>query len=331
MLMRLHALQGNKLDGKIEEIRNAIYNSLEQWMERYKMALRDFAGDESGTDSEGSERSTSVEPEYWDVHSARDLSSLGSDRFLDLSPSRPSVTSQTEDFVDIPTHRDGTDAVGGLYMTDEEETREEVFVYTSGVFDLLHYGHARHFEQAKKSFSKVNLIVGVLSDDVAMKLKGRVIQQCKDRAEALQHIRWVDEIIEAPPTPITMKFLQENRIDYVVSSSDLEYDEEASQWLKENGRFVQMLRTPGISTSNIMLRILRNYETYIKRSLERGVGREDLKIGYTTAKSIKLKSSIQNWRQKVTTEVHKATLTDHPLVSLHLNTHIRYRGTNSTS
>lgn len=85
MLMRLHALQGNKLDGKIEEIRNAIYNSLEQWMERYKMALRDFAGDESGTDSEGSERSTSVEPEYWDVHSARDLSSLGSDRFLDRS------------------------------------------------------------------------------------------------------------------------------------------------------------------------------------------------------------------------------------------------------
>lgn len=303
---------GNKLDEKMEEVRTSISNSLEQWIERYKKALHDFAGDESGVDSESSDDGLSPNIDFVEDERAREVSLL-SEKFVDVSPARPCFSIVSADMLDGANGKEVFDSPITNCMVYEYDNREEVFVYTSGVFDLLHYGHARHFEQAKKSFSKVKLIVGVLSDEDAMKLKGRVIQNCDDRASALQHIRWVDEIIKAPRLPITKEFLQQHHVDYVVASYPCEYDDEAQHWLQENGRFVQTIRTPGISTSNIMLRILRNYETYIKRSLERGVGREDLKLGFTTANSIKLKTSIQKWQRKFSSEVHKATLTDHPV------------------
>lgn len=305
---------GNKMEVKMEEFRNSVYNSLEQWLERYKTAVHDFVGgrdDSSCSDDSDS----SCNNENVLIKSVKSRDSIGhGESFVDIiSPSKPLRTPTADDFVDITTHKGKFDLSGMENALDDYETREEVFVYTTGVFDLLHYGHAKHLEQAKKSFSKVKLIVGVLSDEVAMKVKGRLIQQCKDRAAALAHIRWIDDIVEAPPTPITKEFLLEHNIDYVVVSPDLEYDKEACLWLEENGGFVHTTRTPGISTSNIMLRILRNYETYIKRSLERGVGREDLKLGFAAANSIMLKTSIQKWQQKFTQEVHKATLTDHPV------------------
>ncbi|GBE60631.1 cholinephosphate cytidylyltransferase [Babesia ovata] len=310
---------GHKLEEKLEEIRAGITTSLEQWVERYITALREFVGEESGVDNEASSDSVSIEEEFVDVYSGKDINPNG-DEFADSTPTKTNVNNPGDEFVDANGNKDGFEKIGTTSITDyydddnDNDTREDIVVYTAGVFDLLHYGHGRHFEQIKKCFNKVHLIVGVVSDDVAVNLKGRVMQPCKDRAAALQHIRWVDEILEAPPTPITQQFLRKYHIDYVVSSPNVEYDAEALRWLKENGRIVHTHRTPGISTSNIMLRILRNYETYIKRSLERGVGREDLKIGFTTANSIKLKSSIENWKKKFTQEVHKATLTDHPVV-----------------
>ncbi|GFE54816.1 cholinephosphate cytidylyltransferase [Babesia ovis] len=304
---------GHKLEGKIEEIRAGIANSLEQWIERYLMALRDFAGEECAVDSEESEEDTPpLDDVFQDVNSIKDHNST-TDEFVDITPTRSTLCAFGDDFVDASGSKEGPEMTGMISITDDYDTREEVFVYTAGVFDLLHYGHARHFEQIKKCFNKVHLIVGVLSDEVALRLKGRLMQQCKDRAAALYHIRWVDEILEGPPAPITKTFLRKHRIDYVIASPNVECDPDATRWLKENGRIVSMQRTPGISTSNLMFRILRNYETYIKRSLERGVGREDLKIGFTTANSIKLKSSIENWQKKFTQEVHKATLTDHPV------------------
>nr|BAN65751.1 choline-phosphate cytidylyltransferase [Babesia bovis] len=303
---------GNKLEGKIEEIRAGIATPLEQWIERYIHALRDFAGDENGADSESSGSDTPpAEEVFEDVNSAKDHASI--DEFVDITPTRSTICSYVDDFVDAGGSCNTSESLGAASATDDYDTREDIFVYTAGVFDLLHYGHARHFEQIKKCFNKVHLIVGVVSDDVALKLKGRVMQPCRDRAAALYHIRWVDDILECPPHPITKTFLRKHRIDYVISSPNVECDADATRWLKDNGRIVALQRTPGISTSNIMMRILRNYETYIKRSLERGVGREDLKIGFTTANSIKLKSSIENWQKKFTQEVHKATLTDHPV------------------
>lgn len=46
------------------------------------------------------------------------------------------------------------------------------------------------------------------------------------------------------------------------------------------GRFVAMERTPGISTSDIISRIVRNYDTYLKRNFDKGYTAKDMNVGF---------------------------------------------------
>lgn len=68
-------------------------------------------------------------------------------------------------------------------------------VLTQGVFDLLHEGHARYLEMAKKEGDL--LIVGVDSDELTRQRKGdgRPIVPEKERIEMLLHLRHVDYVV----------------------------------------------------------------------------------------------------------------------------------------
>ena len=41
-----------------------------------------------------------------------------------------------------------------------------------------------------------------------------------------------------------------------------------------------MERTPGISTSDIISRIVRNYDTYLKRNFDKGYTAKDMNVGF---------------------------------------------------
>ena len=75
-------------------------------------------------------------------------------------------------------------------------------VFTNGCFDLLHYGHVKFLQEAKKLGDV--LVVGINSDASVRwnKGKGRPIMKENDRAEILVELRCVDDVMifdEATP------------------------------------------------------------------------------------------------------------------------------------
>ncbi|VWU52948.1 choline-phosphate cytidylyltransferase, putative, partial [Hepatocystis sp. ex Piliocolobus tephrosceles] len=149
---------------------------------------------------------------------------------------------------------------------------------------------------------KVTLIVGVCSDIDTRKFKGQIVQTLEERTETLKHIRWVDEIISPCPWVITPEFVEKYNIDYV-AHDDIPYA----------SKFKATQRTSGVSTTDLIVRILKNYEDYIERSLQRGIHPDELNIGTTKAQSIKMKKNLIRWGEKVTDGITKVTLTDKPL------------------
>lgn len=130
-------------------------------------------------------------------------------------------------------------------------------VFTNGVFDLLHPGHAAQLEAAK-SFGDV-LVVGLNSDSsVAMLGKGpeRPVLDEMARRALLLAIRWVDAVaVFHEPTPEHL--ISQIRPDVLVKGSDYKADEVAGgEFVKSYGGEVKLVPLlPGYSTTSIIERI----------------------------------------------------------------------------
>jgi FAD synthetase len=78
-----------------------------------------------------------------------------------------------------------------------KQTGKPKVVLASGVFDLLHLGHVRFLEEAKKAGgNKAKLIVVIAKDSTVEKMKGRKPIMSEDQRQALvQSLRVVDEAV----------------------------------------------------------------------------------------------------------------------------------------
>lgn len=143
-----------------------------------------------------------------------------------------------------------------------------VRVYADGVYDLFHYAHMLQLRQAKLSFPSVYLIVGVVSSDLCEKHKNRPMLESSERYEALRNCRWVDEVLEDAPWVIEPELVNKLAIDYVAhdelpyamaTGGQAQSHSDVYDWLKKEGRFLPTRRTEGISTSELMSRIVSMY------------------------------------------------------------------------
>ncbi|XP_010510060.2 PREDICTED: choline-phosphate cytidylyltransferase 1 [Camelina sativa] len=183
-------------------------------------------------------------------------------------------------------------------------TDRPVRVYADGIYDLFHFGHARSLEQAKKSFPNTYLLVGCCNDETTHKYKGRTVMTAEERYESLRHCKWVDEVIPDAPWVVNQEFLDKHHIDYVAHDA-LPYADSSGagkdvyEFVKKVGRFKETMRTEGISTSDIIMRIVKDYNQYVMRNLDRGYSREDLGVSFVKEKRLRVNMRLKKLQERV--------------------------------
>src|SRR3989338_3452255 len=142
----------------------------------------------------------------------------------------------------------------------ELRAKGKKIVTTNGVFDILHIGHIRYLQEAKKLGDI--LIVAINSDSSTKKLKGpkRPLNNENDRAEALAALECVDYVtVFNEKNPI--KILQEIKPNIHVKGGDYDINQiiEKDAVEKNNGKVVLIPKVRGYSTTDFVNRIIKVY------------------------------------------------------------------------
>jgi len=125
--------------------------------------------------------------------------------------------------------------------------------FTNGCFDILHIGHIRYLKEARSKCQK--LIVGLNSDKSVkcLKGKGRPINSQDIRAELLESLRWVDQVlIFDEKTPL--RLIKQVQPDVIFKGGDYNADKVVGyNWIKKRGGCVKIIKFhEGFSTTKII-------------------------------------------------------------------------------
>ena len=146
-------------------------------------------------------------------------------------------------------------------IAEKLKNQNKKIATTNGVFDILHIGHIRYLQEAKKLGDV--LIVAVNSDSSVRKIKGprRPLNSENDRAEALAALECVDYVtIFTQKNPI--KILEIIKPNVHVKGGDYKIEKiiEKETVEKNNGRVVLIPEVKGYSTTGFIHRIMKKYK-----------------------------------------------------------------------
>lgn len=143
----------------------------------------------------------------------------------------------------------------------QSKKKKPVRVYMDGCFDAMHFGHANALRQAR-ALGDV-LIVGINPESEIRKHKGPPVMTDEERRIAVESVKWVDEVLTNVPYVLTHEFLknliEKHKVDIIVHGDDpcISVDgQDVYRAVKEMGRFRTVKRTEGVSSTDIVGRML---------------------------------------------------------------------------
>ncbi|EDO31320.1 predicted protein [Nematostella vectensis] len=144
-------------------------------------------------------------------------------------------------------------------MSDQPSSKKkkQIRVWTDGCFDMVHFGHANALRQAKAMGDW--LCVGVHSDAEIAHNKGPPVFNEEERYKMVRAIKWVDEVIENAPYTTTLETMDDHGCEFCVHGDDITLTADGTDTyhiVKDAGRYKECKRTAGVSTTNLVGRML---------------------------------------------------------------------------
>lgn len=140
------------------------------------------------------------------------------------------------------------------------KSKEKRIVFTNGCFDILHYGHVKYLEEAKKKGDV--LIVAINSDDSVKKIKGLglPIMPARERIRLVSALESVDYVtIFNQSTPI--KLIKLLKPDILVKGRDWKTDNIVGKEFVESyhGKVLTIPYIGKLSSSNLIKKIAKKF------------------------------------------------------------------------
>ena len=118
--------------------------------------------------------------------------------------------------------------------------------------------NAKKYAENEFPDKHIHLIIGLVTDEDAEKYKRIPILKFHERKDLLLSCKYVSEVVEAP-LYISNDFIENHHIDLVIHGNDNLY-EEYYQKAIEKGIMRYISYTSGISTTDIITRVLQRYK-----------------------------------------------------------------------
>lgn len=153
-------------------------------------------------------------------------------------------------------------------------------------FFLTNSGHAGALLQARQLGKE--LYVGIHSDEAIAYNKGPTVMTLAERVAAADACRWVTKPVPHAPYNTYLPWISHYGCYYVVHGDDVTSDaggEDTYRYVKAAGRYLEVKRTPGISTTDLVGRMLLCTKNHLIRSLS--VRLRDPRDGPETLRRIK--------------------------------------------
>lgn len=145
-------------------------------------------------------------------------------------------------------------------IVDKAKAEGKRVVFTNGCFDLIHVGHTRYLQEAKK-YGDI-FIIAVNSDSSVRSLKGenRPIIPEEERAEVVASLGCVD-YVTIFPEPDPLRLITYLRPNYLVKGGDWAEDSIIGKDVveAEGGKVIRIPVIEGAATTNIVQKVIDKY------------------------------------------------------------------------